>query len=62
MALVPTIIRAFSMTSNICAMPLCTSPSSQPFAGSPPPTCGSPKVTSQVLETLMPILCSTLVT
>ena len=38
------------------------SPSSQPLASSPPPTCGSPKVTSQVLETLMPILCSTLVT
>ena len=34
MALVPTIIRAFSMTWNICAMPSCTSPSSQPLAGS----------------------------
>ena len=62
MALVPTIIRAFSMTWNICAMPSWTSPSSQPLAGSPPPTEESPKVTSQVLETLMPILCSTLVT
>ncbi len=58
MALVPTIIRAFSMTSNICAMPLWTSPTSQPLAGTPWP----PKVTSQVAETLMPILCSTLVT
>ena len=57
MALVPTIIRAFSMTWNIWAIPLCTSPSSQPLAGS-----FSPKVTSQVFETLMPILCSTLVT
>ena len=57
MALVPTIIRAFSMTWNIWAMPSWTSPSSQPWAGS-----FSPKVTSQVLETLMPILCSTFVT
>ena len=57
MALVPTIIRAISMTWNICAMPLCTSPTSQPLAG-----CFSPKVTSQVLETFRPILCSTLVT
>ena len=62
MALVPTIIRAFSMTWNIWAMPSWTSPSSQPWAGSPPPTRGSPKVTSQVLDTLMPILFSTLVT
>ena len=57
MALVPTIIRAFSITWNICAMPSCTSPSSQPLAGS-----FSPKVTSQVLDTLMPIFFSTLVT
>ncbi len=61
-ALLPTIIRAFSMTWNICAMPSWTSPSSQPLAGSPPPTPESPKVSSQVLETLIPILCSTLVT
>ena len=33
-ALVPTIIRAYSMTLNICAMPSCTSPTSQPTAGS----------------------------
>ena len=58
MALVPTSIRAFSMTWNICAMPSCTSPSSQPLAGSLP----SPKVTSQVVETLMPIFFSTPVT
>ena len=57
MALVPTIIRAFSITWNICAMPSCTSPSSQPRAGS-----FSPKVSSQVLDTLIPILCSTFVT
>ena len=62
MALVPTIIRAFSMTWNICAMPSCTSPSSQPPGRLAAADCGSPKVTSQVLETLMPILCSTLVT
>ena len=62
MALEPTIIRAFSITWNIWAMPSWTSPSSQPRAGSPPPTDGSPKVSSQVLDTLMPILCSTLVT
>ncbi len=46
------------MTSNICAMPSCTSPSSQPLAGVP---CW-PNVSSQVVETLRPILCSTLVT
>ena len=62
MALEPTIMRAFSITWNIWAMPSCTSPRSQPLAGSPPPTEVSPKVTSHVLETLMPILCSTLVT
>ena len=58
MALVPTIIRAYSMTWNIWAMPSCTSPSSQPVAGTPLP----PKVTSQVAEALRPILCSTFVT
>ena len=57
-ALVPTIIRAYSMIWNICAMPSCTSPSRVPTAGVP---C-SPKLTSQVVETLRPILCSTLVT
>ena len=58
MALVPTIIRACSMTSNICAMPLWTSPTSQPLAGTP---CW-PSDSSQVAETFRPILCSTLVT
>ncbi len=58
MALVPTIIRAYSITWNICAMPSCTSPSSQPVAGTP---CW-PKVTSVVADALRPILCSTLVT
>ncbi len=58
MALVPTIIRACSMTSNICAMPSCTSPTSQPMAGTP---CW-PSDSSQVVETFRPILCSTLVT
>ena len=57
MALVPTIIRACSMTLNICAMPSCTSPTSQPTAG-----CCSPKVISQVVETLRPIFFSTFVT
>lgn len=57
MALVPTIIRAYSMIMNICRMPSCRSPNSQPLAGTP---C-SPKVTSQVLETFRPILCSTFV-
>ncbi|CNM55116.1 Uncharacterised protein [Mycobacterium tuberculosis] len=58
MAFVPTIMRACSMTSNICAMPLCTSPTSQPLAGTP---CW-PNASSQVAETFRPILCSTLVT
>ena len=58
-ALVPTIIRANSMILNICAMPSCTSPSRVPTAGMP---STSPKRTSQVVETLRPILCSTLVT
>ena len=57
-ALVPTIIRACSITSNICAMPSCTSPTSQPTAGVP---CW-PSDSSQVAETFRPILCSTLVT
>jgi hypothetical protein len=56
-ALVPTIIRAYSMIMNICRMPSWTSPNSQPLAGVPCP----PKVNSQVVETLMPILCSTFV-
>ena len=56
MAFVPTIMRAYSMTLNICAMPSCTSPTSQPIAGS----C-SPKVISQVVETFRPIFFSTLV-
>ncbi len=56
-ALVPTIIRANSMIRNICAMPLWLSPSRVPTAG-----CLSPKVTSQVVDTFRPILCSTLVT
>ncbi|MDT5318818.1 MAG: hypothetical protein QOD88_1340 [Mycobacterium sp.] len=58
MALVPTIMRACSMTSNICAMPLWTSPTSQPLAG----TSCWPNVSSQVADTFKPILCSTLVT
>ena len=58
MALVPTIIRAYSITWNICAIPSCTPPSSQPTAGRPCP----PRVSSQVVEALMPILCSTPVT
>ncbi len=58
MAFVPTIMRAYSMTWNICAMPSCTSPSSQPLAGVP---CW-PNVSSQVVDTLRPILCSTFVT
>jgi hypothetical protein len=56
-ALVPTIIRAYSMTRNICAVPSCTSPTRVPTAGS-----FSPKRSSQVVETFRPILCSTLVT
>ena len=58
-ALVPTIIRALSMIWNICAMPSWTSPSSVPTAGMP---STSPKRTSHVVDTLMPILSSTLVT
>ena len=57
-ALVPTIIRAYSMMWNICAMPSCTSPSREPTAG----VLCSPKRSSQVVETFRPILCSTLVT
>ena len=57
-AFVPTIIRAYSITWNICAMPLWTSPSSQPTAGTP---CW-PNVSSQVADPLRPILCSRLVT
>ena len=56
-ALVPTIIRANSMTRNICAMPSCTPPTSHPTAGVP-----APKVSSHVVEAFRPILCSTLVT
>lgn len=56
MAFVPTIIRANSMIMNIWRMPSCLSPISQPCAG-----CWSPKVISQVLEALRPILCSTFV-
>ena len=57
-ALKPTIIRACSMTMNICLMPSCTPPTRVPTAGRP----GSPpKVSSHVVETLRPILCSTLV-
>ena len=55
-ALVPTIIRAYSMIMNICLMPSCTPPTSVPTAG-----CSAPKVSSQVVETFRPILCSTLV-
>lgn len=51
-------MRACSMTSNICAMPSCTSPISQPLAGTP---CW-PSDSSQVADTFRPILCSTLVT
>ena len=58
MAFVPTIIRAYSMTLNICAMPSWTSPISQPWAGTP----FWPNVISQVVETLRPIFFSTLVT
>ena len=57
-ALVPTIIRAYSMIWNICAMPSCTSPSSVPTAG----RRARRRCSSQVVETLRPILCSTLVT
>ena len=58
MALVPTIMRACSMTSNICAMPSWVSPTSQPLAGL---SCW-PSDSSHVAETFRPILCSTLVT
>ena len=57
MALVPTIIRAFSMTWNIWAMPSWVSPSRVPTAGASPP-----KVSSQVVETFRPIFFSRLVT
>ena len=57
MALVPTIIRAFSMTWNIWAMPLWVSPNRVPTAGFSPP-----KVSSHVVETFSPIFFSTLVT
>jgi hypothetical protein len=56
MALVPTIMRACSMTRNIWAMPSWTSPSRVPTAG-----FFSPKVSSQVVETFRPIFFSTLV-
>ena len=56
MAFVPTIMRANSMMRNIWRMPSCLSPISQPLAG-----WRSPKVISQVLEALRPILCSTFV-
>ena len=59
MAFVPTSIRACSITSNICAMPSCTSPSSQPTAGH---AVVAPKVSSQVVDAFRPILCSTPVT
>ena len=57
MALVPTIIRADSMIRNICRMPSWTPPTRVPTAG-----CSAPKVSSQVVETFSPILCSTPVT
>src|SRR6516165_6957113 len=56
MALVPTIIRASSMILNICRIPSCTPPTRVPTAGRL-----APKVSSQVVEALRPILCSTLV-
>ena len=59
MALVPTSIRAYSMTRNIWAIPSWTSPSSQPTAGR---DSSSPKRSSQVVETFRPILCSMLAT
>ena len=58
MALVPTIIRAYSITWNICAMPSCLSPNRYPTAGVP----WMPKLSSQVVETFRPILCSRPVT
>ena len=51
-ALVPTIMRAYSITWNIWAMPAWTSPSSQPTAGTSP----SPNVSSLVVEALDPHL------
>ena len=57
MALAPTNMRAFSITSNICAMPLWTPPTSEPTAGS-----FAPKVSSQVVETFSPIFFSSPVT
>ena len=58
-ALLPTIIRACSMIMNICLMPSCTPPTRVPTAG----RSGSPpNVSSQVVETFRPILCSRLVT
>ena len=56
-ALVPTSIRAFSMTRNICLMPSCTPPTSVPTAGR-----SAPNVSWQVVEAFRPILCSTVVT
>src|SRR5215212_4838317 len=47
------------MILNICAMPSWTPPSRVPTAGTP---STSPNRSSQVVETLRPILCSTLVT
>ena len=58
MAFVPTIMRAYSITWNIWAMPSCSSPSRYPTAGTP---CW-PNVSSQVAEPFSPILCSRLVT
>ena len=58
MALVPTIIRAYSITWNIWAMPSCLSPNRYPTAGVP----WMPKLSSQVVETFSPILCSRPVT
>ena len=52
-AFVPTIIRACSMTMNICLMPSCTPPTRVPTAG-----CRAPKLSSQVVEAFSPILCS----
>ena len=60
MALVPTIIRASSMTLNICLMPSCTPPTRVPTAGRPLLT--APNVSSQVVDAFRPILCSTVVT
>ena len=57
MALVPTIIRASSMTLNICLMPSCTPPTRVPTAGR-----SAPNVSSQVVDAFRPILCSTVVT